>query len=90
MKRQNPLISIITVNFRQADVTCALLDSILSNTYKNVEVIVVDNGSQKDETALFQKHYPSVLTLISTENLGFAGGNNLGIQAAKGDFLFCQ
>ncbi len=88
MKTQNPLVSIITVNYRQAAVTCALLDSIYSNTYKNVEIIVVDNGSQHDYTHEFQKHTPSVKTLISTENLGFAGGNNLGIKEATGDFLF--
>lgn len=85
---KNPFVSIITVNYRQAAVTCALLDSIFTNSYKNVEVIVVDNGSQSDETPIFQKHYPSVKILISTENLGFAGGNNLGISEAKGDFLF--
>lgn len=84
----SPLVSIITVNYKQAAVTCDLLDSILINSYKNVEVIVVDNESQEDCTALFQQHYPSVKVLISTKNLGFAGGNNLGIEAAKGDFLF--
>jgi GT2 family glycosyltransferase len=88
MKRQNPLISIITVNYRQEAVTCALLDSILNNSYKNIEVIVVDNGSIKDCCAEFQQHYPLVKTIISLENLGFAGGNNLGIKAAIGNFLF--
>lgn len=88
MQIQNPLVSIITVNYRQAAMTCELLDSIQSNTYKNVEIIVVDNGSQQDFTVEFQKHTPSVKTLISAENLGFAGGNNLGIKEATGDFLF--
>jgi GT2 family glycosyltransferase len=88
MTTQNPLVSIITVNYRQATMTCELLDSIAINTYKNLEVIVVDNGSENDCTSLFQKHYPSVKTIVSTENLGFAGGNNLGIKQATGDFLF--
>lgn len=83
------MVSIITVNFRQAAVTCALLDSIRStNQYADIEVIVVDNGSESDQTALFQQHYPGAVVLVSPENLGFAGGNNLGIQVAKGDFLF--
>lgn len=51
-------------------------------------MIVVDNGSESDQTALFQHHYPSATVLVSRENLGFAGGNNLGIQVAQGDFLF--
>lgn len=83
------MVSIITVNFRQAAVTCALLDSIrCKNQYADIEVIVVDNGSESDQTALFQQHYPGAVVLVSPENLGFAGGNNLGIQVAKGDFLF--
>ena len=85
---KNPLVSVITVNYKQAAITCALLDSIDENTYKNLEVIVVDNGSEKDCTADFQKHYPSVKVLKSAENLGFAGGNNLGIKAAKGNYIF--
>lgn len=83
-----PLVSVITVNFRQAAVTCDLLDSIRENSYKNLEIIVVDNGCQEDSTALFKQHYPSVKVLVSRENLGFAGGNNLGIKAATGDYLF--
>lgn len=85
---KNPLVSVITVNYRQAAITCALLDSIHQNSYKNLEVIVVDNGSEQDCTASFEKHYPAVKVLISQDNLGFAGGNNLGIKAAKGDFIF--
>jgi GT2 family glycosyltransferase len=88
MQVKNPLVSIITVNYRQATMTCELLDSIANNAYKNVEVIVVDNGSQKNCTLEFQKHYPSVKTVISTENLGFAGGNNIGTEQATGDFYF--
>lgn len=85
---KKPLVSVITVNYRQAAITCALLDSIFQNSYKNLDVIVVDNGSEQDCTATFQKHYPSVKVLISSDNLGFAGGNNLGMKAAKGDFIF--
>ena len=87
---KNPLVSVITVNYKQAAITCALLDSIDKNAYKNLEVIVVDNGSEKDCTADFLKHYPSVKVLVSAENLGFAGGNNLGIKAAKGEYIFSQ
>ncbi|MCH2082277.1 MAG: glycosyltransferase family 2 protein [Saprospiraceae bacterium] len=86
---KNPaLVSIITINFRDASITCALLDSLAHHDYPNIEVIIVDNGSLEDKTEQFQRHYPTVNVLISKENRGFAGGNNLGIQAAKGDFLF--
>ncbi len=83
------MVSVITVNYKQAALTCALLDSIRDvNQYSDIEVIVVDNGAESDETALFKQHYPEAIVLVSPENLGFAGGNNLGIRQAKGDFLF--
>ena len=83
------MVSIITVNFRQTAVTCALLDSIRrENRVAEIEVIVVDNGSLSDERAVFERHFPGVRVIRSTENLGFAGGNNLGIRAAVGQFLF--
>lgn len=88
MMEKHPLVSVITVNFRDAAVTCALLDSIRENTYPNLEVIVVDNGSLEDSRQTFARHYPGVKVITSTKNLGFAGGNNLGIQAASGEYLF--
>jgi GT2 family glycosyltransferase len=53
-----------------------------------MEVIVVDNASQKDEASLISMQYPHVKTIRSERNLGFAGGNNLGINAAKGKYIF--
>ncbi len=83
-----PLISIITVNYNALDVTCEMIESIRKNSYPNVEIIVVDNASQESPEAYFQKHYPEVKFIQSEKNLGFAGGNNLGIQESTGDFLF--
>ena len=53
-----------------------------------MEVIVVDNGSKVDEAVLISQRYPQVKTIRSNQNLGFAGGNNLGIKAAQGRFLY--
>jgi len=83
-----PLISIITVNFNQPQVTCALLDSIRQQDYRNVEVFVVDNGSEDNPEALFRTQYPDVHFIRSEHNLGFAGGNNLALEHTKGDYLF--
>lgn len=84
-----PLVSIITVNWNNTEVTCDLLRSIKeNNTYQNIEVIVVDNASSVDPTNAFLKEYPAVNVLRTRENLGFSGGNNVGIRAAKGEFLF--
>ncbi len=84
----NPLVSIITVNYNQAEVTCALLDSIRRQDYRNVEVFVVDNGSRENPAALFAARYPEAHFIRSEQNLGFAGGNNLALAEARGAYLF--
>ncbi len=87
--KQQPLISIITLNFNQADVTCAFLESTKNLQYKNFETIVVDNASKEDPTKQFLSgNYPNIQVIRSEQNLGFTGGNNLGIRASKGDFVF--
>ena len=78
-------LSIITVNYNGLNDTCALIDSITFN--EDMEVIVVDNGSIKDEANILRTKYPHIKAIRSDQNLGFAGGNNLGIKAAKGKYI---
>ncbi len=78
--------SIITVNYNGFKDTCELIDSITFTD--GMEMIVVDNGSIENEAIIISKRYPQVKTIRSDKNLGFAGGNNLGIEAAKGKYLF--
>jgi GT2 family glycosyltransferase len=84
----HPLVSIITVNYNNAVVTGELLTSIGKNSYPNLEVIVVDNASKEDPTAILKAIDPAVQVILSSSNLGFSGGNNLGLKVAKGEFLF--
>ena len=79
-------ISIITVNFNGLSDTCALMETIPFND--NLEVIVVDNASQNQEADIISKRFPQVKVIKSEQNLGFASGNNLGIKAAQGKYLF--
>ena len=79
-------LSIITINYNGLKDTCELIDSIPFNN--DLEVIVVDNASEKDEASLISAKYPQVKVIRSSQNLGFAGGNNLGIKAAQGKYLF--
>ena len=79
-------LSIITINYNGLKDTCELIDSIPFNN--DLEVIVVDNASEKDEASLISAKYPQVIVIRSPQNLGFAGGNNLGIKAARGKYLF--
>lgn len=81
-------VSIITVNFNQPEVTLELLESLRRQDYSNLEVIVVDNGSKEDSTPLLKARYPEIVAIRSAQNLGFAGGNNVGINRSSGDYLF--
>jgi GT2 family glycosyltransferase len=83
----NPLVTIISINYKQASVTCEMLASLQAITYPNYEVIVVDNASPEDEITPVENSFPDVQLIRSSQNLGFAGGNNLGIAAAKGKYL---
>ncbi|MDX2003151.1 MAG: glycosyltransferase family 2 protein [Chitinophagales bacterium] len=85
-KPQQPKVSIISVNFNQCQVTCDMLDSLRHISYQNVEIIVVDNGS-KEDCSVIKQAYPEVIFIRSEENLGFAGGNNLGFEVASGDYI---
>ena len=81
------LLSLITVNYNGLADTCAMIDS-LPACPEPMEVIVVDNGSQHDEATQLAQRYPSITVVRSNANLGFAGGNNLGIAAAHGRYLY--
>jgi len=88
MDSNQPLVSIITVNYNQLEITCALFDSIRRNSYKNIEVILVDNASRENPQNYVSNNYPEVKFLRSEKNLGFAGGNNLALPEVNGDYLF--
>lgn len=79
-------LSIITVNYNGLNNTCALIDSITFN--EDMEVIVVDNGSAENEASILQERHPNIKVIRSDKNLGFAGGNNLGIKSAKGKYIY--
>jgi GT2 family glycosyltransferase len=82
-----PCVTIITINYNQLKLTCELLDSLRKLTYPQVEVIVVDNHSKENPAGVIGERYPEVKLILSSENLGFAGGNNLGIRASRGKYL---
>ena len=81
-----PLVSIISVNYNSVSITLDMLRSLQRISYSNVEMIVVDNGSKEDPSPIVQQ-FPQVKLIRSLKNLGFAGGNNLGVTVAKGKYL---
>jgi len=86
-RENEPLVSIITVNYNQSKITMELLASLRKVSYSNIEVIVVDNASPSDNPDIILEQYPEIKLIKSQKNLGFAGGNNLGILESKGKYL---
>ncbi|MEC5164350.1 GT2 family glycosyltransferase [Flavobacterium sp. PL11] len=86
-KLHKPLVSIVSINYDQPDVTCEMLASLQKITYPNIEVFVVDNASPTTSPAIIKEKYPEVQLLISEKNLGFAGGNNIALRKAQGEYI---
>lgn len=86
--KHHPLVSFLTVNFNQAEVTVQLVESMQQLTYPNWECIVVDNGSEPSNLSDKLASYSRIKYVKSEENLGFAGGNNLGYGHCQGDYIF--
>lgn len=86
-----PLISVILVSYNTADLTLESLAHLYnSRGFKpgQIEVIVVDNHSTDGTVSLVKTKYPQAILIESKSNLGFGAGNNLGVKAAKGEYLF--
>ena len=82
-----PFVSVITVNFNGRDHLLRLLYSLEKQTYENFEVLVVDNGSQDGSAAAVRERFPRVRVIEAGRNLGFAAGNNLGMEESQGSYL---
>ena len=80
-------VFVIILNWNGASDTCACLASLEKSKVKSQKskVIVVDNGSIDDSVATIRKNFPNVEVIETGKNLGFAGGNNIGIRRALED-----
>jgi GT2 family glycosyltransferase len=75
-------VFIIILNWNGLQDTLECLESVYKLDYPNFEVIVVDNGSRDNSVEVIHKMYPQVILIENKENLGFTGGNNIGIKYA--------
>lgn len=81
------LVSVIIVNWNGKRWLEKCLDSLRVQTYKNFEVIFVDNASTDDSIELVERNYPEIIVVKSDKNRGFAGGNNLGLSYSAGEYI---
>lgn len=84
---EKPELSIITLNYNGFNDTVQMIESF--KTYMSIpyEMIVVDNGSVENEAGMLKNQFPDIKVIRSETNLGFAGGNNLGIMEVSAEFL---
>lgn len=84
--RQAPVVSIIIPTYNSAQFVTSAVDSALGQTYRDVEIIVVDDGSQ-DSTRSVLAPYAGRIRYLRQENRGLAGARNTGIRVATGEFV---
>lgn len=90
---KEPRISLVILMWNHGAMTLRCLKSVLQRSdYNNLEVIIVDNGSDLCETHIIENYVDNleskrVLLVRNKENYGFAGGNNVGIKLATGEFI---
>jgi GT2 family glycosyltransferase len=80
-------ISVILVNYNGVKHLRECLDSLLAQTYKDFEIVLVDNASTDGSSQLVVTKYPSVRSIQSESNVGFSAGNNIGIRETTGKFI---
>ncbi len=78
----HPLVITVILNTNKREDTLACLASLKENTYANHKIIVLDNASTDGSPEAIRAQYPEVQLIGLTQNLGYAGNNNVGIQAA--------
>ena len=81
-------VSVVVVNYNRREMLRDCLKSLLFQTRPPLEIIVVDNGSADLSADLVEKEFGDRVRVIRLpKNLGFAGGNNVGLRAASGDWV---
>ena len=80
-------VSIVIPHWNNVDVLSECLESISNTNFENFETIVVDNSSTDNSVASVRSNYPNVKLIENDKNYGYAGGCNIGAEAASGDFL---
>ena len=81
-----PLVSVIIPTYNRAALLCEAIDTVLAQSYKNTEIIVIDDGSTDDTTDAVQK-YGDRIRYTRRPNAGVNPARNLGLKQARGEFV---
>tara|TARA_B110000495_G_scaffold202934_1_gene224665 strand:+ start:1248 stop:2294 length:1047 start_codon:yes stop_codon:yes gene_type:complete len=87
VKEKEPLISIIILNYNAGNLLLECVKSIINSNYKKLEIIIVDNVSKDNSHKICKKKFTDIILIENKKNLGYCGGNNIGIEQANGEFI---
>jgi len=81
-EESEPAVSIVILNWNGYRDTIECIESLKKVNYGNYQILVVDNGSTDDSAKMIRSKFPDLTLVENEKNLGFAGGNNVGMQCA--------
>ena len=87
MSDKKSIVSIVIPHWNNVDILSECLESISATDFDSVETIVVDNASTDNSVVSVRSNYPNVKLIENEKNYGYAGGCNIGAEAASGDYL---
>jgi hypothetical protein len=77
-----PQLSVILLNYNGPRDTTDCIESLRKSSFKDFDIVVVDNASPDSSVTALRDRYPDITLIVNDRNLGFAGGNNVGIRHA--------
>lgn len=86
MSNDRPKVSVIIPNYNYGRFLSSAIESVIAQTYSNIEIIVVNNGSTDDSLSILSR-YSEKITIVNQANLGQSGARNSGLLESKGDYI---
>jgi GT2 family glycosyltransferase len=83
----NPLVSIVILNYKRLSALQQTLESVVAQTYANLEIILVDNHSEEDVEGVVRKFGRDIKLITLDSNLGACGGRNAGLKVCHGEII---
>jgi GT2 family glycosyltransferase len=87
MPRENKSVSIVILSYNSRENLAECIPSLMSQTYQNFEIILVDNASADNSEEFIRTNYPEIKIVQTGKNLGYAAGNNEGFEVAEGEYI---
>lgn len=87
MSRKNKSVSVVILSYNSKEDLKECIPSLISQTYQDFEIIIVDNASTDGSEEFIRLNYPEIKVVQTCKNLGYAAGNNAGFEVAEGEYI---